>query len=192
MKRFRFQSITTEQFCAFVEESFPGLLEKVGADAWLNRPGLPEDAPRFVSPKLEELTALAKGWKDGRRPDAARLKKWPPTELLIYLQRLPRELSREDCAWLDENLGLTGRGNHEILTQWLCLAAAGGYEPAFERIRLLLSTVGRMKYVRPLYQALGKTAAGRALARSVFASAAPAYHALTRRAAESVMADYPA
>lgn len=192
MKRFRFQSITTEQFCAFVEESFPGLLEKVGADAWLNRPGLPDDAPRFVSPKLEELTALARGWKDGRRPDAARLKSWPPAELLVYLQRLPRELSREDCAWLDEKLGLTGRGNHEILTQWLTLAAASGYEPAFERIRLLLSTVGRMKYVRPLYQALGKTASGRTLAREVFASAAPTYHSLTRRAAESMMAAYPA
>ena len=49
-----------------------------------------------------------------------------------------------------------------------------------------------MKYVRPLYQALGKTAPGRALAREIFASAAPTYHSLTRRAAESVMAQYPA
>ncbi|MEK7381686.1 MAG: M1 family metallopeptidase [Elusimicrobiota bacterium] len=192
MKRFRFQSITTEQFCGFVEETFPGLLARVGADAWLNKPGLPDDAPRFVSRRLEELSALAEGWMSGRRPDPAQVKTWRPTELLIYLQRLPRVLSREDCAWLEVQLELTGRGNHEILVQWLCIAAASGYEPVFERVRLLLSTVGRMKYVRPLYEALGKTAPGRRLAREVFAAAAPTYHALTRRVAEIVMAGYGA
>ncbi|MDE2141891.1 MAG: M1 family metallopeptidase [Elusimicrobia bacterium] len=192
MKRFRFQSITTEQFCAFVEESFPGLLARVGADAWLHKPGMPEGAPRFVSPKLQELESLASAWTKGTRPDAAALRRRPPTELLIFLQKLPKAMSPEDCAWLDENLALTGRGNHEILVQWLCLAAASGYEPAFGRIRALLSTVGRMKYVRPLYQALGRTEAGRRLARDVFAAAAPSYHSLTRRAAESALAAYPA
>ena len=190
MKRFRFQSITTEQFCDFVEESFPGLLASVGADVWLNQPGLPADAPRFVSSRLEELSALAEGWKSGRRPDPAQVKAWRPTELLLYIQRLPRVMNLEDCAWLDGKLALTGRGNHEILVQWLCIAAASGYEPAFARVRLLLSTVGRMKYVRPLYEALGKTAPGRELAREVFAAAAPTYHALTRRVAATMMAGY--
>ena len=192
MNRFRFSTLTTEEFCAFVEESFPGLLARVDADAWLNQPGLPAGAPRFVSARLDELTALASAWKDGRRPDPAAMRARPPAELLVYLQRLPRELNQADCAWLDENLKLGARGNYEILTQWLVIAAASGYAPAFGRIRLLLSTVGRMKYVRPLYQALGKTAPGRALAREVFASAAPAYHVLTRRAAESEMAGYAA
>jgi leukotriene-A4 hydrolase len=192
MKKFRFQSITTERFCAFVEESFPGLLAKVDADAWLNKPGLPVGAPRFTSQRLEELANLAAAWKAGKRPDPAAMKKWPPSELLVFLGKLPPVLSREDCAWLDGNLDLTGRGNYEILTDWLCLAAASGYEPAFPRVRVLLSTVGRMKYVRPLYKALGATPAGRSLAREVFAAAAPTYHSLTRRAAESALAAYPA
>ena len=192
MKRFRFQSITPETFCAFVEEKFPGLLAKVGAPAWLDKPGLPAGAPRFVSPRLEELTALADGWSLGKRPDPAALRAAPAAELVIFLQRLPRELPVADCAWLDQNLKLTERGNYEILAQWLAVAAASGYAPAFPRLRALLSSVGRMKYVRPLYQALGKTPAGRKLAREVFASAAPTYHALTRRAAEAAMAKYAA
>ncbi|MDD5302154.1 MAG: leukotriene A4 hydrolase C-terminal domain-containing protein, partial [Elusimicrobia bacterium] len=191
MKRFRFQSVTTEQFCAFIESALPGLLAKVGAADWLDRPGLPENAPRFVSPRLEELTASAQSWKTGGGPEAAAMAKWRPDEILIFLQKLPRGLDREDCARLDAAMNLTGRGNYEVLTAWLCLAAANGYEPVFERARLLLTRVGRMKYVRPLYQALGKTAPGRALAREVFAQAAPTYHALTRRAAEAVMAQYP-
>ncbi|MDP2877028.1 MAG: M1 family metallopeptidase [Holophaga sp.] len=190
MKRFRFQSITTEQFCAFVEEQFPGLLERVNAKAWLNEPGIPADAPRFVSPTLEAITALAQGWKTGQRPSDDQIQAWGMSELLIYLQQLPRELNTEDCAWLDGRLKLTERGNYEILVEWLCLAAGSGYAPVFARVQQVLSTVGRMKYVRPLYQALGKTSAGRELAREVFAKTAPSYHGLTRRVAEGVIGKY--
>jgi aminopeptidase N len=192
MKRFRFQSITTEQFCAFVEERFPGLLARVGADAWLHQPGLPADAPRFTSPKLEALEALARVLEEGGRPSDAQLQALQPAELLLWLQKLPRQLPLADCAWLDGRLGLTGRQSYEILVQWLCIAVASGYAPAFQRVREVLSTVGRMKYVRPLYQALGQTAPGRALAREIFAAAAPSYHALTRRVAEGVIEKYPA
>lgn len=190
MGRFRFQSITTEQFCAFTEAQFPGLLARVHADAWLHEAGLPLDAPRFVSPMLETLTTLAEGWKAGQRPADAQIQAWGMSELLIYLQHLPHEIPEQDCVWLDGKLHLTQRGNFEILVEWLCIAASSGYAPAFERVRQVLSTIGRMKYVRPLYQALGKTTAGRELARDVFAKAAPGYHSLTRRVAEGVIGKY--
>ena len=192
MKRFRFQSITTETFCAFVEESFPGLLARVDADAWLHKPGLPANAPRFVSARKDELAALAAGWKGGARPDAVAAAAWSADELVIYLQNLPAGLSVSDCSWLDGTLGLTAAGNYEVLVDWLCLALPAGYAPARERAAKVLAEVGRMKYVRPLYQALGKTAEGRELGRKIFAAAAPSYHALTRRVAASVLAAYPA
>jgi hypothetical protein len=188
MARFRFQSITTETFCAFVEEKFPGLLARVRAEDWLHQPGMPADAPRFASPRLQEIAGLAAAWKSGPA-SAAQILKLRPAELLLFLQQLPRELSVPDCARLDQELALTGRGNYEILVQWLCMAASAGHEPVFPRVREVLSSVGRMKYVRPLYQALGKTPAGRKLAREVFAAASPAYHGLTRRVAESVLAE---
>ena len=141
---------------------------------------------------VDALAALAAGWGRGVRPDAAQMRAWSPTELQLFLQRLPRVLPCEDCAWLDANLQLTARGNYEILVEWLCIAAGSGYEPTFERVGQMLATVGRMKYVRPLYQALGKTEAGRALARAVFAQASSSYHGLTRRVAEGVIAKYEA
>jgi hypothetical protein len=189
MGRFRFTSITTEQFCAFTEERLPGLLARVDADAWLNRPGMPGTAPVFRSPRLDGIIALAGAWLDGSRP--AQALAWSPGELLVYLQNLPRVLSLEDCAWLDRELGLTARGNYEILVEWLCLAAASGYEPAFPRIREVLARVGRMKYLRPLYAALGRTPATRALARGVFEQAEAGYHVLARRLIQGVLAQYP-
>lgn len=192
MDAFRFTSITTEQFCAFVESKLPGALEAVDARAYLDRPGMPDTAPEFRSAQLDGLTALAQGWAAGGRPSAEQIAAWKPSELLVYLQKLPRELSHADCAWLDGHFQLTGRGNHEILVEWLTLAAAADYEPAFPRIREVLLRVGRMKYLRPLYGALGHSPRTRALAREIFAAASPGYHGLSRRVVQSVLEAYPA
>jgi len=191
MDAFRFTSITTEQFCAFAEAQLPGALEAVGASAYLDQPGMPDSAPQFHSVQLDKLTVLGESWGDGGRPSAHQIASWKPSELLVYLQKLPRQLSVQDCAWLDEHFQLMGRGNHEILVEWLTLAAAADYEPAFPRIREVLLRVGRMKYLRPLYGALGRSPRTRALAREIFAAASPGYHGLSRRVVASVLESYP-
>lgn len=192
IERFRFQSITTEEFLAFLEEELPGAAAAVDARAWLYEPGLPAGAPTFRSETIERLESLGRGWADGRRPDRAAAGGWPPAHLLVFLQNLPRPLPHADCAWLDRELSLTSRGNYEILVEWLTIAAGSGYEPVFERVREVLTTVGRMKYLRPLYQALGGSGRTQALGRAIFDEAKPGYHPLSRRVVESVIAGWPA
>jgi aminopeptidase N len=191
MKTFRFTSITTEQFCAFVEAQLPGVLARVDAPAWLDQPGMPAQAPKFRSARLDALTAQAHAWAQGERPEPAQARAWNPAELLVYLQNLPRVLDLPGCAWLDAELGLTARGNYEILVEWLTLAAASGYQPAYPRIREVLATVGRVKYLRPLYGALAANPATRAMAREVFAEAEPGYHVLGRRAVRGILEGVP-
>ena len=188
--RFRFTSITTEEFVAFLEERLPGLERQVVADSWLYEPGMPENAPVFRSATLDALTALAEAFPTGGRPTPGQAAAWSPGETLVYLQHLPRDLDEAGCAWLDENLGLTARGNYEVLVEWLTIAAGSDYAPAFPRLREVLLRVGRMKYLRPLYTALGRHPRTRALAVEVYAAAAPGYHALSRRVVETVMAGY--
>jgi aminopeptidase N len=189
--RFRFTSITTEEFLSFLEERLPGLAASVDARAWLYEPGLPGNAPAFRSARLDRLVALGAAFARGERPDPAAIAGWSAAEALVYLQSLPREIDREGCAWLDSALHLTGRGNHEILVEWLTIAGGSDWEPAFPRLREILLGVGRMKYLRPLYGALARHPRTRALAREVFAEAAPRYHALARRVAASVIEKYP-
>jgi hypothetical protein len=190
MARFRFTSITTEEFLAFLEGEMPGLAAEVGARAWLYEPGLPANAPVLRSARLDGLVALARGFPAGERPAPAAVAGWSAAETLVYLQNLPREIDREGCSWLDGALSLTGRGNHEILVEWLTIAGGSDYEPVFPRLREVLLKVGRMKYLRPLYGALGRHPRTRALARQVFADAAPRYHQLSRRVAASVIEKY--
>jgi len=188
--RFRFTSITSEQFIEFLEAKLPGVAGEVGSDEWLYKPGMPANAPVFRSARLEELTSLGEGWARGQRPSAEQISSWSPAEMLVYLQHLPRELDRASCEWLDGHLELTGRGNYEILAEWLTIAAGSDYEPVFDRIRQLLTRVGRMKYLRPIYKALGGHERTRKLAREIFEKAGPGYHGVARRVVESVMKEY--
>lgn len=190
MDHFRFMAITTEQFCAFIEEKHPGILARINAEAWLHQSGIPADAPAFRSAKIEELTALAQSFGKGIKPEPATLAAWGSKEILTYMQNLPREISHSDCVWLDEHLHLTARGNYEILVEWLAIALGSDYEPVFARAREVLTTVGRMKYLRPLYAALGKHKRTQALGRSIFEVASPGYHGLSRRAAQDTMSKW--
>jgi aminopeptidase N len=192
MARFRFTSITTEEFLAFLEERLPGLAATVDARAWLYEPGLPPNAPVFRSARLDALVALARSFPRGERPEPAAIAAWTTAETIVYLQSLPREIDAAGCAWLDAAMGLDRSGNHEILVEWLTVAAGSDYEPAFARLREVLLTVGRMKYLRPLYGAMGRHERTRQLARRAFAEAAPRYHALSRRLAASVIEKYEA
>jgi aminopeptidase N len=190
MARFHFTSITSEEFLVFLEARLPGVAGRVDARSWLYEPGLPPNAPVFRSPRLDALVSLASAFAQGERPTPAETARWNPSETLVYLQNLPRQLDAASCAWLDAALGLTGRGNYEIVVEWLTIAAGSDYEPAFSRLREVLLRVGRMKYLRPLYTALGRHPRTRALAREVFAEAAPRYHQLSRRVAASVIDKY--
>ena len=191
MKRFRFQSITSEEFIEFLEKELPGVADRVHWKAWLYETGMPANAPVFRSAKLDELTELAKSWSAGVKPTDAQIVGWTTPELIVYLQHLPRELDHDSLRWLDSAFGLDARGNYEILVEWLTVAAGSGYEPAFARIREVLLTVGRMKYLRPLYAALGKHPRTRGLAKDIYAEGRPGYHSLSRRVIESILEKYP-
>ena len=191
MERFRFSSITTEEFMTFLEKQLPGIAGRVNAAAWLFGPGIPLNTPAFPSDRVQAVQTLCSGWVDGRRPTAQEAGSLSPAETLVYLQGLPRPMPEADCALLDSALKLTGRGNYEILVEWLTIAAASGYEPSFARIREVLLGVGRMKFLRPLYTALRGHPSTRALAREAFESAKDGYHGLSRRLAEEILAGYP-
>jgi leukotriene A-4 hydrolase/aminopeptidase len=187
---FRFTSITSEEFMAFLDQELPGVATAVNADAWLNGTGMPPDSPVFKSEKLGELIAAAGEFAAGRRPAQGQTGGWNSNELLIFLQNLPRQLDIESLGWLERSFNLTQRGNYEILVEWLTIAAGSDYEPVFTRLREVLLEVGRMKYLRPLYSALGKHARTRVLAKEIYEQGKANYHSLSRRAIESVMAKF--
>jgi len=188
IKTFSFTSITTAQFEEFMQAELPGVAEEINAEEWIHQPGLPANAPVFASAQLEKLEGLAKGWSEGARPEVAEAKSWAPSDWQIYLQAIPQSLPTEDCVWLDENFNLTKQGNCEILCDWLVIAVGSNYEPTYDRVQSFLGSVGRMKYLKPLYSTLHAGEATRGLAAEIFAKNASSYHPIARAGLERILA----
>ena len=118
-----FSQLRPKSSCSFSTPQPPGTAEQVLAQQWLYETGMPPHAPVFTSAQLEELRSLAQAWTAGARPTAAQPQQWSPLEVLVFLQHLPRALDHVSLAWLDAQLHLTGRGDYEILVEWLTIAA---------------------------------------------------------------------
>ncbi len=187
IERFRFSTLTTEQFLDFVREQLPGVLDQVDAQAWLYQPGVPADEPTFGSAAKQEAEALAAGWAEGKRPNAAQVKHWLPEQWLIYLEALPDAVDPADCAALDERFGLTAQGNAEILAAWLRLAVRSGHAPAVQRALEWLGEVGRMKFLKPLYAALASHPDLRVRAQARFAELRDTYHPIARQVVRNLL-----
>ena len=179
---FRFQSITTEDFEAHFERALPGILAKVDARRWLDGPGLPDNAPRPRSPRLDAIERLG-----GAPPPEATARSWSATEWQLYLESVPRPASAALCRALDEQFGLTHSTNYEILVSWLVLALQSGYHAVLPRVEQVLASVGRMKFLRPLYVELARDERTRPLARSLFERLRAGYHPIARQLVQSVL-----
>ena len=186
IRTFHFQSITTEEFVDFLEAKLPGVLDRIDGHRWIYEPGMPENELPTASARLDSLRELAAGWSDGARPDPTAAADWSSDEWQLYLQDLPRALPEADCRWLDESFGLGERLNYEVLVEWLTIAAGSAYAPALPRVREVLSVVGRMKYLKPLYTALTGNPETRAFAREVYEDVRESYHPLSRGSIEGL------
>jgi aminopeptidase N len=173
---FRFGSITTEEFLAFVESELPGVLATIDAPRWIDGEGIPEGAPVVRAARLDAVNAMPFDV-----PSLEAGKALTSTEWNLWLERVPRPQTPAWCATLDERFALTATGNMEVKVSWLRLALASGHDAVLPEVERVLSTVGRMKYLLPLYSALLARPETAPLAKRVFEKAAAGYHPIAKQ-----------
>ena len=100
----------------------------------------------------------------------------------IHLSAEPARL-----AVLDSAFAFTRSGNSEILCAWLQLAIRNGYAAADRRLELFLMTVGRRKFLKPLYEAMLQQPGGKARAQAIYQKARPRYHAVSQRTLDELV-----
>ena len=190
---FAFQSITTDQFVAYLKanllDKHPGTVTMDEVNAWIHQPGIPADAPMPTSARFAAEDAERAQFVAGKL-DAAGLhaQKWTTQEWQYFLDRLPDKLPLAQVQALDAEYRLTGTHNAVIGVRWYRLAIGSDYTTAYPAMREHMLRIGRMILVAPLYAALAKTPDGRALAEKIYAQAKPGYHPMTRVAVEKALA----
>jgi aminopeptidase N len=186
--RHAFQSITTGDFLADLKTNLFSLdlaaASKIDLDAWIEAPGLKASFVEPTSSRLEAVDQAASDWTAGKvATERLTTQEWSTQEWLRFLRALPAKLSPERMASLDGAFGLTERENAEVAALWLLMAVRNEYRPADARLEKFLTTIGRRKFLMPIYRELTRTPDGLKKARLLFAKARPFYHPI---ATESV------
>ncbi|MEM7764936.1 MAG: M1 family metallopeptidase [Pseudomonadota bacterium] len=193
-REFQFKSLHTEAFLGYLDatllKTHADVLDRARILEWIYQPGLPEDAPSPRSDAFTIVDTARSAWLDGdsdaRELDTGR---WTYHQWKHFLDGMPKELSQEQLSTLDEAFDLTASTNNEIAFSWLRIAIRNGYAPADARLDDFLTSIGRNKFLRPLYQDL-VDAGQQQRAQTIFERAKPGYHPLTvRRNAQIVYAD---
>ncbi|MGV2497255.1 M1 family metallopeptidase [Pelagerythrobacter aerophilus] len=163
--------------------------ERLRLREWIYEPGLPANVARPDPAAFATVDAAAAAYGTSRAiPAAAAWRKWSSAERQRFLQKLPQQLSAEELAQLDRQLGLAATGNNEELFLWLELALANRYEPAVPKAEAFLAEVGRAKFVRPLFATLMEEGEwGPPIAQRIYAKTRPSYHAVTRGSVDKVV-----
>jgi hypothetical protein len=190
-QRHRFQSITTEQF---LSEYKSELIKDDSAEAkaidiekWIYSPGIPSNMVKIESSKFNHVDKEVTAFKNGTSPAKLDTKNFTAFEWIRFLRSLPDTLSLKQMKELDDAFHFTKSGNSEILFVWLQHVIASKYEHAYPALDNFLITVGRRKFVKPLYQQLAKTTEGKEMAKKIYAQARPNYHPITQGSIDELL-----
>ncbi|KQQ47710.1 aminopeptidase [Duganella sp. Leaf126] len=179
-----FKSATTDEFVDYLKKNLldahPEYMAQVELDEWLYGAGIPANAVRAASPRLAALDEQRTKWLHGELPTAdLNGKSWVALEWMHFLNDINGKATAAQLKDLDQTFGLATSGNNEIAFRFYLASINAGYDVRAPLEKFLMS-VGRQKFVVPLYTALLKQPAQAAWARSVYAKARDHYHPVTQ------------
>jgi leukotriene-A4 hydrolase len=197
----KFATTTSEKFRASYAAAFPVASAQVDWDAWLRAPGMPPvDVGAYYDGSSSAASGdLARRWHlcdvlgmgSPSRPadvSAADVEGWSSTQIDHFLLSLleyrggTHPLSLPVIASLEELYGLSAYKNSEIKCKWLQLRLGAGDVDAFAPTAEMLRSMGRMKYLRPLYRSLKLCKeGGKAFAEETFQKTRGMYHPIAEK-----------
>jgi aminopeptidase N len=185
---FAFRSVTTADFLDYLEHELPAAVEKVDVRAWTEEPGIPASAARPESSALDDVSQLRGRWLKGEiTPASLPTKEWATQEWLFFLGGLPADVGADRLSELDAAFHLSESHNAEILSRWLLESVKRGYKPADKPMEEFLMSVGRRKFLKPLYEELAKTEAGKKRGLEIYAKARAGYHPIAQTTADQIL-----
>lgn len=190
--RHAFQPMTTADFLADLRANLiqgdAALEQQLMIDAWVFGPGLPANVEEPHADAFDRVDATVAAYVVSGDAAAIPWASWSTQERQRFLGELPDEMTTAQLSALDQALGLSASGNSEVLFAWLMIAVENRFDPAVPALEHFLTSMGRRKFVLPLFRAMMEEDAwGQALARRIYAAARPGYHSVTTGSVDAVV-----
>lgn len=183
-----FGIMTTEEFEKYANEHLLNdtTAKLIDMPAWIYKEGLPANSPKPHSDKFRKVEEEVRAWQGGKPLDQLDTAGWVSHQWRHFLETLPTSLEEWQMIDLDSRFHFSQAGNNEILSKWLELAIRHNYKQAYPRLEQFLVSVGRRKYLQPLYEALVETEQ-KDFALEVYAKARPNYHSVSYRTIDRIL-----
>ncbi|MDB2317610.1 M1 family metallopeptidase [Flavobacteriales bacterium] len=184
-----FQVMDTEGFVDYINSNLlnhqPKLKEKIRLEDWVYGPGIPENCPAIKSSKFKAVDQAIQSFERGYSLEHIDLNHWSSHEWLHFLRHLPKKLTKKDLKKLDLAFNFSKSGNAELLNAWFLRTIPVGYKPAEKPLEDFLMTVGRRKFLKPLYEALYLKDLRRA--KRIYENARANYHSVSQEALDELI-----
>jgi aminopeptidase N len=189
--RHAFQSMTTERFLEELRthllDGVTGSEDRIGVEQWVHAPGIPDTIPQVHSDAFTRVEAQVQTFVNGNSALSLLTDNWSTHEWIHFLRHLPKTVTKEQLADLDDAFHFTDSGNAEVLNEWLLKTIEHDYDPAWPALERFLLRQGRRKFLKPLYQKLAETPAGMERAKAIYAKARPMYHSVSYRTIDQIV-----
>ncbi|NNG24046.1 M1 family metallopeptidase [Telluria aromaticivorans] len=187
-----FQSVTTEQFVDYLRANLmaknPKIMSDAELDEWLYGPGIPASAKHAESKRLTKLNDTTARWLKGDLKTAQLdTKGWTAAEWMKFLNDIDNKATAAQLQELDKAFGLAKTGNNEVAFRFYRASVHAGYRGIRPNLEAFLMSVGRQKFVVPLYGALRANAEDRAWAERIYKAARERYHPETQGSVDKQM-----
>ncbi len=189
--KFAFQSMSSEQFVEYLKETLikgdKELEKNIDIDAWVFQSGLPQNCPPVRSERFELVDVEIENWIRGADAATLNTKGWTTHEWLHFLRHLPREMSSDHIKELDATFDLSNSTNSEIIAAWFIHVINNNYTQSYDKLEQFLISVGRRKFLSPLYKEMARTKANKLTALKIYKKARPNYHTISAGTIDAIL-----
>lgn len=186
-----FQTMTTDSFVLRLRTQLlsknPEWESKIGVQEWVYGQGIPENIPVAASEKFLQVEQAIADFESSGEAVHIPAKTWSTHEWLHFIRNLPTNVTAAQLATLDQQFDLTHSTNAEIQCAWYTRTIGANYEPAYPAIREFLLSVGRLKFLAPLYSGMATTEAGKERAILIYTEARGNYHPISQKAIDEML-----
>lgn len=186
-----FKTITTEAFLAYLDTSLikgnNDLKSKLKINEWVYGPGIPDNCPRAGQERFIKVDSERNKFLAGAPAAGLQTRNWTTHEWLHFLRKMPVDLPAVQMKKLDEAFNFTHTGNSEIADLWFIMSVRANYTAAYGAIEQFLSSVGRRKFLEPLYKEMMKSPRNAEMAVRLYSKYRKNYHPLAQESLDRIV-----
>lgn len=187
--KFKWKTIGTESFLSYLDENLLSYHRniKININEWVYEIGLPANCPKIKSREFERVELMAKSINNNKTLDKLDTTGFTTHHWLHLLRNLNADSVKNLMLQLDTTYRLSASTNSEIQCDWYLLSIRNGYQEAMPFMEIYLKSVGRRKFLKPIYEELSASEQGMETGRRIYREAEASYHAVSRNTIREIL-----